>query len=49
MAKMPRKSITIDQRCQGILNSLVPDVYPSESEAIRDLLRKEEERRGTLV
>ena len=42
---MARRNITLDARTERLIARLVPKVWPSRSEMIRDLVRKEAERR----
>lgn len=44
-----RRSVTLDDYSERVIDQLVPRIYPSKSELIRDLLRKEAERRGIKV
>jgi len=41
---MYQHCIKLDERCEEIMEQLVPVIYPSMSEMFRDLLRKEHER-----
>jgi Arc/MetJ-type ribon-helix-helix transcriptional regulator len=44
MARMPRKNVTLDLVTIKKLDQWIPSRYPSVSEAIRDLVRREDER-----
>lgn len=41
---MKQKCITIDNASMDIINLVVPEKYPSASEFIRDLIRREGEK-----
>ncbi|MDD5050034.1 MAG: hypothetical protein PHH09_14000 [Methanoregulaceae archaeon] len=49
MPRMAKRLVSLDDRTERIIEMMVPSIWPSRSELIRDLVRREAERRELEV
>jgi hypothetical protein len=49
MPRMAKRLVSLDDRTERIIEMMVPAIWPSRSELIRDLVRREAERRELEV